>query len=581
MATKTKKQSKSGTKAGGIATDFQEMQPDERLKIIPLGGFGEIGKNLTVIQFRDDIIVIDCGLGFPDENMPGVDLVIPDITYLEQNADKVLGIFLTHGHEDHIGALPYVLKTLNVPVYGTCLTLGILKNKLIEHKLDKTAKLINTKAGDVINVGCFSVEFIHVNHSIADSVAFAINTPAGMLVHTGDFKIDVTPIEGEIINLTRFGELGNAGVLALMCESTNAERPGFTPSEKTVGHSLDGIFRDCRDKRIVIATFSSNVHRVQQIIDYSAKYGRKVAISGRSMINIVTAATELGYMHIPDGMLVELTQLKRYKPSEITLITTGSQGEPMSALYRMAYSAHDKVELGADDVVVISAHAIPGNEKTVNKIINELLKKDVSVLYDKVAEVHVSGHACQEEIKLITALVKPKYFLPVHGEYKHLVKCAEIAEYLGIPRNHIFISDIGRVFEFGKNGSYAGFNGTVPSGKVLVDGLGVGDVGTVVLRDRKHLSMDGLIVIVAAIDVDAGLMLSEPDVVTRGFVYVKESEAFLDQIRSQAHDIIEGCLNSGMRDISTIKSRVKDDLTKFIYNKTKRNPMILTMVMDM
>lgn len=548
------------------------------LRVISLGGLGEVGKNMTVLEYENDIIIIDCGFGFPDENMLGVDYVIPDTTYLQENADKVRGIYLTHGHEDHIGALPYVLKELNVPVYGTLLTLGILENKLIEHKMERTVELICVSAGDTIQSGCFTVEPIRVNHSIADSVAYAIKTPVGVVIHTGDFKIDLTPIEGEMMDLTRFGEYGKQGVIAMLCESTNAEREGFTPSERKVGQSFDNIFRDCK-KRIIIATFSSNVHRVQQIIDASIRYGRKVAITGRSMINVVTAARKLGYMRLPDDMLVDISRIRSYRPEELTIITTGSQGEPMSALYRMAYSNHDKVELGLDDLVVISAHAIPGNEVTVNKIINELLKKGVGVVYDQVAEVHVSGHACREEIKLLTALVKPKYFIPIHGEYKHLVKCAEIAEYLGIEKDNIFISDIGRVLEITDDG-YAGFAENVPSGKVLVDGLGVGDVGSVVLRDRKHLSQDGLIVVVAAVDTIGGLLVSEPDIVTRGFVYVKESEELMDEIKYYAELSIEECLNGGIVDINTMKSRIKDDLTKFLYSRTMRKPMILTTIIE-
>jgi len=567
----------------GISEDEEEM-PEKNgkkgvLRIIPLGGLGEVGKNMTVIEYEDDIIVIDCGFGFPDENMLGVDYVIPDTTYLKENEDKIRGIFLTHGHEDHIGALPYVLKEFDVPVYGTLLTLGIVRNKLIEHKMEKETQLVRLVAGDTIRIGCFEIEPIRVNHSIADSVAYAIRTPAGVIIHTGDFKIDLTPIEGEMMDLTRFGEYGKEGVTALLCESTNAEREGFTPSEKKVGQSFENIFRDCK-KRIVIATFSSNVHRVQQIIDASLRYGRKVAITGRSMINVVTAALELGYMHIPEDMLIDISKVKSFRPDEVTIITTGSQGEPMSALYRMAYSNHDKVELGYDDLVVISAHAIPGNEVTVNKIINELLKKGVSVVYDQVAEVHVSGHACREEIKLLTALIKPKYFLPIHGEYKHLVKCAELAEYMGIDKQNIFISDIGRTVEILKGGVDACFAENVPSGKVLVDGLGVGDVGSVVLRDRKHLSQDGLIVVVAAVDTVGGLLVSEPDIVTRGFVYVKESEELMDEIKYYAMLSLETCLSEGIADVNTMKSRIKDDLTKFLYSKTMRKPMILTTIIE-
>ena len=548
-----------------------------KLKVIPLGGLGEIGCNITAVEYEDDIIVIDCGFGFPDDNMLGIDLVIPDVTYLEKNIDKVRGIFLTHGHEDHIGALPYVLKTLNVPVYGTNLTLEILANKLIEFKLDKVTETVHCAVGDRVDIGCFSVEFIRVNHSIADSVAFAITTPVGVVIFTGDFKIDLTPIDGEMINLTRFGELGNKGVLALFSDSTNAERPGYTPSERTVGHSFDAIFHDTQ-KRVIIASFSSNVHRVQQIIDASEKYGRKVAIIGRSMINIVTAAIKLGYMHVPEGMIVDIDEIKKYRPDQLTLITTGSQGEPMSALYRMANSTHDKVHLGIDDLVVISATPIPGNEKFVSKIINELLKKEVEVVYDRVAEVHVSGHACQEEIKTIIALTKPKFFVPLHGEYKHVTKCASLAEYMGVPHENILIPEVGKVMEF--DSEVARFNGNVPSGKVLVDGYGVGDVGNVVLRDRRHLACDGLIVVVATIDLVGGYLFSGPDIVSRGFVYVKESEELMEELKNIAKEAIYFCIDENISDANAIKSKVKDDLTKYIYSKTKRKPMILPIIME-
>ncbi|MBE6687765.1 MAG: ribonuclease J [Ruminococcaceae bacterium] len=547
------------------------------LKVIPLGGLGEIGCNITAVEYEDDIIVIDCGFGFPDDNMLGIDLVIPDVTYLEKNIEKVRGIFLTHGHEDHIGALPYILKTLNVPIYGTSLTLEILANKLIEFKLDKVTRTVKCAAGDTVDIGCFSVEFIRVNHSIADSVAFSITTPVGVVIFTGDFKIDLTPIDGEMINLTRFGELGNKGVLALFSDSTNAERPGYTPSERTVGHSFDNIFHGTT-KRVVIASFSSNVHRVQQIIDASEKYGRKVAIIGRSMINIVTAAIKLGYMHVPEGMIVDIDEIKKYRPDQLTLITTGSQGEPMSALYRMANSTHDKVHLGMDDLVVISATPIPGNEKLVSKIINELLKKEVEVVYDRLAEVHVSGHACQEEIKTIIALTKPKYFVPLHGEYKHVTKCASLAEYMGVPHENILIPEVGKVMEFGEES--ARFNGNVPAGKVLVDGYGVGDVGNVVLRDRRHLACDGLIVVVATIDLVGGYLFSGPDIVSRGFVYVRESEELMEELKNIAKEAIYYCIDENISDANAIKSKVKDDLTKYIYSKTKRKPMILPIIME-
>ena len=549
-----------------------------KLKIISLGGLGEIGKNLTVLEYENDIIVIDCGMGFPDEEMPGIDFVIPDITYLEKNREKVRGIFLTHGHEDHIGAVPYVLRSLHVPVYGTRLTLGILGNKLSEHRYDEKPELICAKAGDKIKAGVFTVELIRVNHSIADAVCLAIRTPLGVIVHSGDFKVDLTPVEGTMIDLPRLGQLGNEGVLMLLCESTNAERPGYTPSEKTVGQSLENIFMKHGDKRIVIATFSSNVHRVQQIINTSARHGRKVAITGRSMLNVVSAAMELGYMTAPAGVLIDINEIKKYKPEQLTLVTTGSQGEPMSALTRMAFSDHDKVELGPSDLVIISATAIPGNEKLVGNVINELCKKHVSVLHDAVAEVHVSGHACQEELKMMHALTKPKYFMPIHGEIRHLMSHKKLANFMGMEDSNIFISEIGRVLEIDKDG--VRFNGSVPAGKVLVDGYGVGDVGNIVLRDRRHLAQDGLIVVVATLDIKEKLLLSGPDVVSRGFVYVREAEALMDQVREIAANAIQKCFDSDMTDWNNIKTRVKDDLTKFLYAKTKRKPMILPVIMN-
>ena len=550
-----------------------------KLRVIPLGGLNEIGKNLTVLEYADDIIIVDCGMGFPDEDMPGVDIVIPDISYLEANRDKIRGIVLTHGHEDHIGAIPYVLRQINPPIYATKLTLGIIKNKLEEHSLPYEPTLNCVKAGQTVRLGSFAVEFIHVNHSIADACCLAITTPLGVVLHTGDFKLDVTPIDGDMMNITRLGEIGRKGVLLLMCESTNAERPGFTPSEKKVGKSLEYIFTSNPDKRIVIATFSSNVHRVQQIIDVSAKHGRKVAITGRSMLNIVGAAVELGYMNVPEGVLIDVGAIKRYKPEEITLVTTGSQGEPMSALYRMAFGDHAQVSLGRSDLVVLSSSAIPGNEKLVGRIINELSKNGVSVLHDAVVEVHVSGHACQEEIKLMQALTKPKYFMPIHGEYRHLAANREIALDMGIEDRNIFISDIGKVLEIDAKG--ARFSGTVPAGKVLVDGYGVGDVGNIVLRDRKHLSQDGLIVVVASVDAEAGLLLSGPDIVSRGFVYVRESEELMDEVRAVATAAIDKCLNkSGRIDRINLKNSIRDDLSKFLYAKTKRKPMVLPVIIN-
>ena len=550
-----------------------------KLRIIPLGGLNEIGKNMTVLEYGDDIIIVDCGLGFPDEDMPGIDLVIPDISYLEANKEKIRGLVLTHGHEDHIGAIPYVLREINPPIYGTKLTLGIIKNKLTEHVLPWEPKLNCVSAGQTVRLGAFAVEFIHVNHSIADACCLAITTPLGVVVHSGDFKLDVTPIDGEMMNITRLGEIGRKGVLLLMCESTNAERPGFTPSERKVGKSLEYLFTSNPEKRIVIATFSSNVHRVQQIINVSAAHGRKVAITGRSMLNIVGAAVELGYMTVPSGVLVDINEIKRYKPEELTLVTTGSQGEPMSALYRMAFGDHSQVTLGRNDLVVLSSSAIPGNEKLVGRIINELSKNGVSVLHDAVVEVHVSGHACQEELKLMQALTRPRYFMPVHGEYRHLAASRELALDMGIEDRDVFISDIGKVLEIDSKG--ARFAGTVPSGKILVDGYGVGDVGNIVLRDRRHLSQDGLIVVVASVDTDAGLLISGPDIVSRGFVYVRESEELMDEVRSIAAEAIENCLaRRAPVDRMNLKNCVKDDLSKFLYAKTKRKPMVLPVIMN-
>ncbi|MBE6538165.1 MAG: ribonuclease J [Ruminococcaceae bacterium] len=556
-----------------------QKKANGKIRIIPLGGLNEIGKNLTVIEYENDLIVVDCGLGFPDDDMLGVDLVIPDMSYLEKNESRIRGVFLTHGHEDHIGAIPYMLRTINPPIYGTKLTLGIIKNKLEEFKLPNEPRLNCVEAGDVIRVGEISVEFIHVNHSIADACCLAIGTPIGTVIHTGDFKLDLTPIDGEIMNITRLGELGKKGVLALLCESTNAERAGSTPSEKEVGKSLEYIFSTNKDKRIVIATFSSNVHRVQQIIDISASHGRKVAVTGRSMLNIVSAAVELGYMTVPEGVLIDISEIRRFKPEELTLITTGSQGEPMSALYRMAFSDHDKVKLDSNDLVVLSSSAIPGNEKLVGRIINELTKKGVSVLHDAVVAVHVSGHACREELKLMQALTKPKYFMPIHGEFRHLNANREIALTMGMNPNHIFISEIGKVLEIDKKG--ARWAGTVPAGNVLVDGLGVGDVGNIVLRDRRHLSQDGLIVVVASIDAEDRLLLSGPDIVSRGFVYVRESEELMDEIRNLAMEAIIDCLdNNEIYDRMQLKTRVKDELSKYLYMKTKRKPMVLPVIMN-
>ena len=552
---------------------------NSRIRIIPLGGLNEIGKNMTAIECDDDIIVIDCGLAFPDEEMPGVDLVIPDVTYLEANASKLRGIVLTHGHEDHIGAIPYVLRNINTEIYGTKLTVGIVRNKLKEFTLDVVPKLVEVKAGDTIRLGGMTVEFIHVNHSIADACALAIRTPLGTIVHSGDFKLDLTPIDSEIMDITRLGEIGREGVLLLMCESTNAERSGYTPSERKVGASLEYIFNTHEKQRIVIATFSSNVHRVQQIIDAAVRHKRKVAVTGRSMLNIVSAAVELGYMHVPAGVLIDISEIRKYNPEQLTIVTTGSQGEPMSALYRMAFGDHRDVRLDMNDVVVISSSAIPGNEKLVSRIINEMCKIGVEVIHDASVEVHVSGHACQEEIKLLQALIKPKYYMPVHGEYKHMAANRDLALQMGMDSANIFISDIGNVLEIDKKG--ARISGTVNSGRVLVDGYGVGDVGNIVLRDRLLLSQDGLIVVVATVSQDGGYVISGPDIVSRGFVYVRESEDLMDEMREVVLSSVNSCLHSRNRsDWYQIKGRVKDDLAKFIYGKTKRKPMIIPMIMN-
>ncbi len=548
-----------------------------KLKVMLLGGLCEIGKNLTVLEYENDIIVIDCGLAFPDEDMLGIDLVIPDITYLEKNSDKIRGILLTHGHEDHIGAIPYVLRSINPPIYGTPLTLGILESKLAEHKLEAQAKLNTVKPGSRVKLGVFEAEFIRVNHSIPDSCCIAVTTPVGVVMHTGDFKLDVSPIDGEMMDLTRIGEYGRKGVVLLMCESTNVERPGFTPSERRVGSSLDQIFRSNTDKRVIVATFSSNVHRVQQIIDVSVRYGRKVAITGRSMTNVVGAAVRLGYMNVPPDTLIDISEIGRYPANRLTIITTGSQGEPMSALYRMAFSEHSMVELTSGDLVVLSSHAIPGNELLVGRIINEMYKRGVNVYHDE-AEVHVSGHACQEELKLMHALTKPKFFVPIHGEYRHLMQHKELAEFMGMAPSNIFVVNIGDVLEIG--GGKCKRAGTVPCGHVLVDGYGVGDVGNIVLRDRRHLSQDGLIVVVATVDEATGEVVSGPDIISRGFVYVKESEELMEEVRRIAQETLTDAVESGYTEWNQLKNNLKDALTKYIYSKTKRKPMILPVIMN-
>ena len=548
------------------------------VKVSFLGGLNEIGKNITLIECEGDMIIIDCGMAFPDGDMLGVDLVIPDFTYIEQNFDKVKGIVLTHGHEDHIGGLPYLLSRVNIPIYGTPLTLGLVGNKLKEHSLFNKAKLNVVNAGDTIRLGCMEVKFIHVNHSIPDAVAFAIRTPAGTLVHTGDFKIDCTPILGDAIDFSSFAQAGDEGVLALLAESTNASRPGFTRTERLVSDSLNMLFNNAANYRIIIATFASNVNRVQQIIDCAAKYGRKVAFSGRSMVNYMDVAKKLGYLNVPDNILIDLDMLDKYPREQIVLVTTGSQGEPMSALSRMACSDHRKVMVGEGDFIIISANPIPGNEKTVGNVVDELLKRGCKVIYESMYDVHVSGHACQEELKIIHRLVRPKFFIPVHGEQKHLRKHADLAEFLGMDRKNIFIGDVGSTVEI--NEDYMKEIAPVPAGKVFVDGLGVGDVGSIVLRDRKHLGQDGLIIIVASLDVYDGHVISGPDVVSRGFVYVRESEQLLEEVRKLALDILEDCADNNIHEWGIIKNRIKDEISKLIAQRTRRAPMILPILQE-
>ena len=549
------------------------------VKIIPLGGLNEIGKNFTVIECSNDMFVIDCGLAFPDSEMPGVDIVIPDFSYVEKNQEKLRGVVLTHGHEDHIGGLPYFLKKFNVPVYGTRLTLGLVEGKLKEHGLLGTVKLNVVTPRQTVKLGCMAVEFIRVNHSIPDAVGMAIHTPAGVLIHTGDFKVDYTPIEGGIIALPRFAELGNKGVLALMADSTNAERPGYTMSERKVGESFVKLFNKAEGKRIIIATFASNVHRVQQIINNAVTHGRKVAVSGRSMVNVISKGIELGYLKVPDGVLVDIDTISRYAPEKMVIVTTGSQGEPMSALTRMSANEHRNVTITPMDFIIISANPIPGNEKYVTKVVNDLMRLGAEVIYESMYEVHVSGHACQEEQKLLLSITKPKFFIPVHGEYKHLMKHRDTALSVGIPESNIIIADIGNVIE--TDGVDMKITGQVPAGKVLVDGLGVGDVGAIVLRDRKHLAQDGLIIAVATIDRASGDILAGPDVVSRGFVYVRESEELMTEAQKLLTETLQDCLDRNMKDWNTIKGRMKDNLSDFIFTKTKRSPMILPIIMEL
>ena len=531
---------------------------------------------MTVLEYGDEIIVIDCGMSFPEDDMLGIDLVIPDISYLVKNKDKIRGIFLTHGHEDHIGALPYVLKQIDVPIYGTKLTLGLVENKFKEHGITN-ARMQRVKPRDSIQLGHFTVEFIKTSHSIADAVALAIYTPVGVIVHTGDFKIDYTPIDGQVIDLARFAKLGEKGVLALLADSTNVERPGYTMSERTVGATFEKIFGDA-EGRIIVATFASNIHRIQQIFDAAYKFGRKVCVSGRSMLNVVTVAIDLGYLNVPKGTLVDVDQINDYPDDKVIIITTGSQGEPMSALARMASSEHRKLEIRPGDLVVISANPIPGNEKMVSKVINQLFQRGANVIYEALADIHVSGHACQEELKLIHTLVKPKFFIPVHGEYRHLKQHALLAESLGMPRENIFIADIGNVLELTPNSCRIA--GTVTAGRVLVDGLGIGDVGNIVLRDRKHLSQDGLMVVVVTISRDNGVTIAGPDIISRGFVYVRESEDLMEEAKNVTKAILEQCEEKRITDWATIKAQIKDGLRNFLFEKTKRNPMILPIIME-
>ena len=549
----------------------------EKLKIIPLGGLNEIGKNLTVYEYGNDIIIVDVGMGFPDDEMYGIDVVIPDFSYLIQNRDRIRGIFITHGHEDHIGAIPYLLRDVNVPIYATRMSAGLIKLKLEEHKLANKAKLITCEAGETVKVGRFMVEFIHINHSIADAVAFAIRCPAGVCVHTGDFKIDPTPIQGGMADLTRLGELGKEGVLALLADSTNVERPGFTKSERSVGASFEALFRGC-DQRIIITTFASNIDRIQQIINVAAKYGRKVTVTGRSMENAMKVSTELGYMQVPAGTLVDIAQIKTLPKDKVCIITTGSQGETMSALTRMAFNTHRQVDIQAGDRIIISASAIPGNEAAVGNVINELYRRDAEVVNERELPLHVSGHACQGELKIVHALVKPKYFIPIHGEQRMLKTHAKLAREMGMDPRNIVISDIGKVIELSQK--EVKVTDTVPAGRVFVDGYGVGDVGAVVLRDRQHLAQDGMIVVVVTMSSEDGSVISGPDIITRGFVYVKESEELLEELRQVAIEALETCESRNIRDWSSIKSTIKGSLSNYLYKKTKRNPMILPVIME-
>ena len=570
--------SRSSQSKPGKKPQAMQLVKKPPVRVSFLGGLNEIGKNITVIECENDMIIVDCGMAFPDGDMLGVDLVIPDFTYIEQNVDRVRGIVLTHGHEDHIGGLPFLLAKINVPIYGTPLTLGLVENKLREHSLINQANLNVVNSGGTITLGCMEIKFIHVNHSIPDSVAFAIKTPGGTLVHTGDFKIDCTPISGDTIDLSSFARVGDDGVLALLAESTNAQRAGYTRTEQMVSESLDNLFKKAEKYRIIIATFASNVNRVQQIINCAEKYGRKVAFSGRTMVNYMEVAVKLGYLKLPANILIDIDSLKKYLPEQVVLVTTGSQGEPMSALSRMAYSDHRKVMVGEGDFIIISANPIPGNEKTVGNVVDELLKRGCKVIYESMYDVHVSGHACQEELKLMHRLVRPKYFIPVHGEQKHLRKHAELAEFLGMDKKNICIADNGKTVEICDD--HMKVVGSVPAGKVFVDGLGVGDVGSIVLRDRKHLGQDGLIIIVASLDVYDGHVISGPDIVSRGFVYVRESESLLDEVRKLALGILEDCAEKNVHEWGVIKNRLREEIAKLISQRTRRTPMILPILQE-
>ncbi len=556
----------------------QPKLPKKPVKIIPLGGLGEIGKNITLYEYDGDMFIVDCGMSFPDEEMPGIDIVIPDFTYILENKDKIKGLVVTHGHEDHIGAIPYLLRNFNLPIYATRLTVGLIEGKLKEHKLLADAKLNTVKPGEKVKLGKFTIEFIHVNHSIPDAVGFAITSPAGTVVHTGDFKIDTTPIDDYVIDIGRFAEYGKNRVLALLSDSTNAERPGYTPSEKVVGDSLSNLFKKADGRRIIVATFSSNIHRIQQIIDEASNCNRKVAVSGRSMLNVVNVASDLGYLNVPDNVLIDVADIRNYEPGNIVVVTTGSQGEPLSALHRIAFSEHRQIDIIPGDMIIISATPIPGNEKLVSKVINELMKSGADVVYERMYDVHVSGHACQEELKLMMSIVKPKYIIPLHGEQKHLMKHSMLASQMGIPEDNVLIATNGSVIEVSDEKMVC--NETVAAGRILVDGLGVGDVGSIVLRDRKHLSDDGIIVVAVSIDRVTREVVSGPDVVSRGFVYVKESEELMREITELVCDVLERCYMQNIRDWNTTKTRIKDAVSKFLFIKTKRSPMILPVIME-